>query len=97
MGGAALLLVSTAAVPVYADDQAEYNARAAARDAALFRSLDRDANGVLTRAEAKGDLDLGPRFDDIDIDRDGAIVAQELERYIGQRYGVTGKSASGPN
>lgn len=89
---ALLLLVSTATPLVRADDKADYNARAAARDTRLFQALDLDADGVLTRAEAKGDLDLGPRFDDMDIDRDGRVTRQEFTRYIEQRYGVTSTS-----
>ncbi len=84
-----LLLLLSATAPGLADDKADYNSRAATRDTKLFQSLDRDADGVLTRAEAKGDLDLGPRFDDIDINRDGRMTRQELARYIEQRYGVT--------
>ena len=93
---AALLLLSTVAVVVRADDRTEYNARAAARDLRLFKSLDLNADGVLTLAEAKGDLDLGPRFDDIDLNRDGRITGEELKRYIEQRYGVTSTTLAAP-
>lgn len=73
---------------VIADDRAEYYRRAAARDARLFAELDRDRDGALARDEVQGDLTLGPRFDDMDIDRDGVVTRTELDRYIGQRYGV---------
>ncbi len=94
---AALLLLSTIAVVARADDRTEYNARAMARDLRLFQSLDLNADGVLTLAEAKGDLDLGPRFDDIDINRDGRITGEELKRYIEQRYGVTSTTLVAPS
>jgi hypothetical protein len=55
---------------------------------ALFQSLDRDADGVLTRAESRGDLDLGPRFTDMDINSDGTVTGTELQRYLQQRYRV---------
>ncbi|MGQ0749805.1 MAG: EF-hand domain-containing protein [Betaproteobacteria bacterium] len=85
---ALLLLVSAAAT---ADDRAAYNKLAAAHDTALFHSLDRNADGVVTRAESHGDLDFGPRFDDMDINRDGNVTRQEFRRYIEQRYGVASK------
>lgn len=71
-----------------ADDKASFNRRAAERDAALFAALDRNADGALTREEARPDLTLGPRFDDADIDRDGVITRAEMQRYLEQRYGV---------
>ena len=77
-----------------ADDRTEYNRRAAARDSALFQSLDRNGDGAVTREETKGDLDFGPRFDDIDINRDGTITRDELQRYIAQRYGVELQAAA---
>jgi len=83
-------LLVFAAGALWADDRTDYNQRAAARDAALFQSLDRNANGELTREESKGDLDLGPRFDDMDINRDAIVTREELQRYIAQRYGVQG-------
>ena len=81
------MLLSAAATAVWADDRAEYNARAAARLGGLFQAMDRNADGVLTREESKGDLDLGPRFDDIDINRDGLVTREELDGYIERRYG----------
>lgn len=77
-----------------ADDRAEYNRRAAERDRALFASLDRNADGTLTREEAEGDLTLGPRLVDADIDRDGRVTRAEMERYLAQRYGTAADVAS---
>jgi hypothetical protein len=79
-----LLSVTAAA----ADDKYLFNERNAAHDAALFQSLDRNADGVVTSEESRGDLDFGPRFDDADINRDNKVTRQEFERYIEQRYGL---------
>jgi plasmid stability protein len=74
-----------------ADDdlRSAYYQRAADHDRALFESLDVDRNGVLSRDETQGDLDLGPRFNDIDVNRDNLITADELRRYVEQRYGAS--------
>jgi hypothetical protein len=81
-----------AATAVHGDDKATFNAQAAAKDSTLFRELDRNADRILTPDEARGDLDLGPRFDDIDINRDSVITGDEFKRYIEQQYGVTPES-----
>lgn len=88
VSAAIFLVLFACAGAAYADDRTDYNRRVAARDVALFQSLDLNGDGMLARAETRGDLDLGPRFDDIDINRDGLLTAQELQRYIAQRYGV---------
>jgi Ca2+-binding EF-hand superfamily protein len=72
-------------------DAADYNRRAAENDAGLFRQLDRDGDGMLTRSETGGDLNLGPRFDDIDINRDGVITGAEMRRYLEQRYSAAAR------
>lgn len=82
-----LIFLLAVASAVRADDRLEYNARVAARLESLFQTLDRNADGVLTPEESKGDLDLGPRFNDIDINRDGTMTRQELRAYIERRYG----------
>lgn len=84
----ALAFACTAAAAAQMDARTEFNRRAAQRDIELFRTLDRNADGALTREEAKGDLDLGPRFDDVDVNRDGVVTAQELQRYIEKQYQV---------
>jgi hypothetical protein len=90
---AALLAIAVAIASsgaLAADDREAFYRRAAASDAALFDALDRDGNGMVTRQEAQVSIDMQARFDDFDIDRDGAITRAELERYVGQRYGVVG-------
>jgi hypothetical protein len=77
-----------------ADDRADYQRRAAASDTALFQSLDRDSDGRVTLSEARGDLNLGPRFGDMDINRDGVVTTEELQRYIGKHYGIQTNQAS---
>jgi hypothetical protein len=44
-------------------------------DAALFRGLDRDRNGVLTRAEWRGDR---AEFARLDLDRNGVLTPYEF-------------------
>ena len=85
---AALILLLLSVTATAADDKSLFNARGAAHDSALFQSLDRNADGVVSREESLGDLDFGPRFDDADINRDDNVTRQEFERYIEQRYGV---------
>ena len=85
---AAIILFSALAATASADDRADYNKRVAAGLVALFQSLDRNGDGVVTQEESRGDLNLGPRFADIDINRDDSITQEELLRYLEQRYDV---------
>jgi len=82
----ALLTLSTLAA---ADARSDYYQRRAATDMASFHALDTDHDNRLTRAEVEGDNDFGPRFNDMDINRDGVVTQEELQRYIEQHYGVS--------
>ena len=49
---------------------------------AQMKARDFNGDGALTRREAHGNLLLTGRFDDIDVDRDGTITREELERFL---------------
>lgn len=66
----------------------EYLIRNAERDRAAFEALDLNRDGVLTREEIQGNIDMQARFNDFDSNRDGAIDRDELARYIAARYGI---------
>ena len=66
----ATLIFLLSATAMAADDRTAYNERAAASISALFQSLDRNADGLVTREESRGDLNFGPRFSDMDINSD---------------------------
>ena len=83
----ATLIFLASATAMAADDRTAYNERAAARISDLFQSLDRNADGLVTREESRGDLNFGPRFSDMDINSDDHVTREELQRYIEQRYG----------
>lgn len=81
----AILALATSAG---ADPRSDYYQRAAAQDMASFHALDVNHDNMLTRSEIEGDLGFGPRFDDVDINRDGIVTPEEMQRYIEQHYGV---------
>ena len=70
-------------------DRDEFQQRAAREDMAAFRNLDLDGDGRLTHDEVRPDVSFGPRFDDVDINRDGVIDADEMRRYLEQTYGIS--------
>jgi hypothetical protein len=82
---AALLAVSALAS---ADERSDYYQRVAARDLASFHALDVNQRGFVTRDDIVGDNDFGPRFTDMDINRDGVVTLEELARYVRLNYGV---------
>jgi len=84
----AFVLLVACAFATGADDKAEYDRRSAARYMALFQSLDLNADGIVTRDEARGDLNFGPRFEDMDINRDGIVTMAELQRFVEQAHGT---------
>ena len=83
----AAILLAQCACALADDDRERYNLRAAQTDMALFRDLDRSGTGLLRREDTAGDLRLGPRFDDIDTNRDGIVTPQEMRLYIERTYG----------
>lgn len=83
----AAILLAHCACALADDDRERYNLRAAQTDMALFRDLDRSGTGLLRREDTAGDLRLGPRFDDIDTNRDGIVTPQEMRLYIERTYG----------
>jgi Ca2+-binding EF-hand superfamily protein len=83
----ALLLVATTCV--VAQDKMEYDRRNVTRYLDLFQMLDRDNDGAVSWSETQGDVNFMPRFDDIDIDRDGRVTMNELYRYLGQTHGMS--------
>jgi hypothetical protein len=71
-----------------ADERTAYYQRAAQRDMDAFHALDRNGDGFVTRNDIRGDNNFGPRFDDMDINRDNVVTVAELERYIRLQYGI---------
>jgi hypothetical protein len=88
-----LLLLAAHITDAGADDKAAYDRRAATRDMNLFQSLDRNNDQAVTKLESHGDLDFGPRFDDMDINRDGIVTRAELLRYVEREHGAVTISA----
>jgi hypothetical protein len=69
-----------------AGDRERYNHMASARYVRLFNWADRNGDGIVSRSEAIGSVELQSKFDDIDIDRDGELTWAELERYVLARF-----------
>jgi hypothetical protein len=82
-------LVSFASHAADIDPRTEYQRRAAERYVVLFQSLDRDRDGSVARVEARGDLNFEPRFDDMDVNRDGVVTAAELQRFIEAEFSLS--------
>ena len=74
------IVLAFAACTAFAQAPADYLKRVADNYRAAFSAYER--NGVVTRAAVRGDLFFEPRFDDIDINRDGVITRTELERFL---------------
>jgi Ca2+-binding EF-hand superfamily protein len=81
-GCALAITAALLAVSAFAQDRLAYETRVAERFHAMFTWLDADKDGKVTRREAQGAIEFIDAFDDMDIDRDDAVSAQELERYL---------------
>ncbi len=81
---AALTVCAQAGFP---NDQLDYERRVGSRFATLFESLDLNRDGMVSREEARGDLNFIPSFDDIDFNRDALVTRDELRAYLERRYG----------
>jgi Ca2+-binding EF-hand superfamily protein len=62
---------------------AEYVKRVAENYRAAFVAADPGGRGYITRADLTGNLLLLPVFDTMDINRDGQVTKEELERFLG--------------
>ena len=69
-----------------ADDRDEYNRRSAERYVAMFDMADVNKDGLVSRMEARGTIELEAHFDELDVNRDGNITRDELTRYIQSTY-----------
>ena len=67
-----------------------YERRSLQNDVELFARLDRDHDGAVSRLEAQGNLDFTVVFDDIDINRNGIVTKDELDRFLALKYGARG-------
>ncbi len=85
---AAVLLLAQGVHVAANGDEAGYQQRAAQTDLSLFLELDRAGKGLLTREDVRGDLNLGPRFGDIDTNSDEIVTLREMRVYIEKMYGV---------
>jgi hypothetical protein len=70
-----------------------YRLHAATRDLEAYHQLAR--GGALRREDAQAHPILGPRFDEADLNRDGVVTAQEMDRYIRRSYGIVSTTAPG--
>ena len=86
-----VLAAAIAASGAIAQNKEAYHLNAATEDLGVFHRLARD--GVLRREDARADLNFGARFDQADFDRDGAVTAAEMDRYIAETYGLSSASA----
>jgi len=77
---AALILAASASAAAQVPQSFLTRVEQGYRDA--MKTQDDNRDGVVTRDEARGNLLLSGRFDDIDTDRDGRITQEELERFL---------------
>jgi Ca2+-binding EF-hand superfamily protein len=61
---------------------AEYVQRVADNYRAAFVAADTGGRGYITRADLVGNLLMLPVFDTMDVNRDGLVTKEELERFL---------------
>jgi Ca2+-binding EF-hand superfamily protein len=61
---------------------ADYLKRVADNYRAAFAAADRGDKGYITRDEIQGNLLLLPVFDAMDINRDGRVTKEDLDRFL---------------
>jgi EF hand len=87
----AIAFIAILVLPDYhlkADDKTDHERRVAADLMSSFQALDLNRDGMITRSEARGDLNFVPHFDDMDINRDDVVTIAELQRFIHLRFGI---------
>ena len=57
-----------------------------ADDPPMFRELDTNHDGYITKEEAKRSADVTARFNDLDTDRDGRISSAEFRKGMQPKY-----------
>ena len=77
----ALALASWSATAAPAPE--DYARRVADEYRAAMQGQDYDHDGVVTREEARTNLLLAGAFNAIDIDGDGRITQEEMDRFLG--------------
>ena len=77
----ALALVSSSATAALAPE--DYARRVADQYRAAMQDQDYARDGVVTREEARPNLLLDVDFNDIDIDGEGRITQEEMDRFLG--------------
>ena len=61
---------------------ADYLKRVADAYRAAFAAADTAGRGYITRSDIQGNLFLLPVFDSMDINRDGRVTTEELDRFL---------------
>jgi Ca2+-binding EF-hand superfamily protein len=66
----------------FAQPPPDYLKRVADAYRAAFVAADTGKKGYITRADLPGNLILLPVFDTMDINRDGRVTTEELDRFL---------------